>query len=147
MTQTETRGLHSPHPVDAAAGGFAAGAFSDLSPGVTMEPGARAIRPASAGAAETREALGSSGARPSPVSRMQPLDYWEGVYGRYPIPDEFHALMAGKVPAVRHLMLRELGDFYSWVYKQEAREAAKFAGMRRRQQHKKAKVSDAPLAS
>lgn len=63
-------------------------------------------------------------------------DRWEGIYGSFPIPDQFRSLVRNRMPSVtragRAAALKELGDFYSWLYKQEAREAAKRVGIQRR---------------
>jgi len=63
-------------------------------------------------------------------------DLWHGVYGSYPIPDKFRALVLQKapVPSNRYQALREVGDFYHWLHSQECREAAKIVGMNKRRQ-------------
>lgn len=65
-------------------------------------------------------------------------DLWHGVYGVYPIPDKFRALLLEQsTPTKRYPALRELGEFYHWVHSEECRECAKIVGMNRRRQQQK----------
>lgn len=71
---------------------------------------------------------------------MTTSEEWHGVWGSYPVPDRFRALLANAIPKSRRDAIKATGEFYSWLHQQECKAAAAAMGRMTRQQKRNARL-------